>query len=70
MVGKGLLLISQGKLEPSENFEIKPCEIKPSKLLVILNDLKGITNCILKWNFHVYRRDRTMFRDYVPFTLH
>jgi len=42
IVGKGLSLISQGRLEPNENFAIKPCN--PTKLLRILGDLNVLTN--------------------------
>jgi hypothetical protein len=42
MVGKGLLLILQRRLELNENFTIKPCN--PTIFLGILGDLKGITN--------------------------
>jgi hypothetical protein len=49
MVGKGLLLIFQRRLEPSENFAIKPCN--PTKLLGILSDLKGVTKFSTKAEF-------------------
>jgi hypothetical protein len=49
MVGKGLLLIFQRRLEPSENFAIKPCN--PTKLLGILGDLKGVTKFSTKVEF-------------------
>ncbi len=41
MVGKGLLLISQRRLELSENFTINPCN--PTKLFGMVGDLKGVT---------------------------
>jgi hypothetical protein len=47
MVGKGI--ISQRRLEPSENFAIKPHN--PTKLLRILGDLKGITKLSTKVEF-------------------
>jgi hypothetical protein len=49
MVGKRLLLISQTRLEPSENFAIKPCN--PMKLLGILGDLKEVTKLSTKAEF-------------------
>jgi hypothetical protein len=55
MVDKRLLLISQGRLEPSENFAIKLCNL--IKFLGILSDLKGVIklskeakiSCVWMW---------------------
>jgi hypothetical protein len=49
MVGKGFLLIFQGRLEPSENFAIKP--YNPVKLLGILGHLKGVTKLSIEAKF-------------------
>jgi hypothetical protein len=49
MVGKGPLLISQGRLEPNENFAIKPHN--PTKLFGIPGDLKGVTKLCAKLEF-------------------
>jgi hypothetical protein len=49
MVNKRFLLISQGKLEPSENFAIKLCNL--IKFLGILGDLKGAIKLSKKTNF-------------------
>jgi len=62
MVSKGLLLISQGKLEPNEIFTIKPCN--PTKLLGIVDDLKGVTKLSIEAKFsYVHLCGRTMFHD-------
>jgi hypothetical protein len=49
MVGKGLSLIYQGRLEPSENFAIKL--YNPAKLFGILGDLKGVTKLYVEMEF-------------------
>jgi hypothetical protein len=49
MVGKGFLLIFQGRLEPSENFAMKP--YNPIKLLGILGHLKGVTKLSIEAKF-------------------
>jgi hypothetical protein len=49
MVGKGLLLVFQRRLEPNENFAIKPCN--PTNVFGIPCDLKGVTKLYAELEF-------------------
>jgi hypothetical protein len=59
MVGKGFSLIYQRRLEPSENFAIKPCN--PTNFFGVPSDLKGVTklyvvlefSCVQMWWDHI-----------------